>query len=256
MSIVEHLRPVARQASFLWSFNNAAAAAGLAAGVLFLVFPDIDLQFTGLFYRPGAGFAGHAAPHLVILRWLFVLFYYTCIAVAVVGVIRTRLGRGTWLALAARQWLFLAVCLGAGPGLVANVLLKEQLGRARPKHVVAFGGDKAFSPPLVPGRECVHACSFVSGEAASVFTPFYAAALLLPRCSLLLAAVGTVAGLAAGLVRISQGAHFLSDVIFAGVFMALTVLIVYRLMFGPRWVWASAGRPAGAIPAAADGPRS
>ena len=43
---------------------------------------------------------------------------------------------------------------------------------------------------------------------------------------------GTIAGLSAGLVRMAQGGHFLSDVIFAGVFMALTVLIVRRLMFG------------------------
>jgi lipid A 4'-phosphatase len=87
----------------------------------------------------------------------------------------------------------------------------------------------------------------VSGEAASVFVPLYAAALLLPRWSLLLAAAGTVGGLAAGLVRVSQGAHFLSDVIFAGVFMALTVLIVHRIMFGPRWALAAypSRRPGG-----------
>jgi membrane-associated PAP2 superfamily phosphatase len=30
----------------------------------------------------------------------------------------------------------------------------------------------------------------------------------------------------------AQGAHFLSDVIFAGVFMALTVLVMRRLMLG------------------------
>ncbi len=256
MSVVEHPRPAARQGRFFWSFNNAIGTVGLAAGVLFLVLPDIDLQFTRLFYRPGVGFAGQGELHAVILRWAFVLFYYICVAGAAVGIIRTRLGRRTWLGLAAKQWLFLAVCLGAGPGLVANVLLKEQLGRARPKHVVAFGGDKAFSPPLLPGRECAHACSFVSGEAASVFTPFYAAALLLPRWSLPLAAVGTAAGLAAGLVRISQGAHFLSDVVFAGVFMGLTVLIVYRLMFGPRWVWTPAAPPTFGKPASANGTRS
>jgi len=41
---------------------------------------------------------------------------------------------------------------------------------------------------------------------------------------------GTVGGLATGLVRMAQGAHFLSDIVFAGVFMALTVLVVQRLM--------------------------
>jgi lipid A 4'-phosphatase len=63
-----------------------------------------------------------------------------------------------------------------------------------------------------------------------VFVPFYAASLILPQWSVALAAAGTVGGLMAGLVRISQGGHFLSDIIFAGVFMALTVLIVRWLM--------------------------
>jgi lipid A 4'-phosphatase len=99
--------------------------------------------------------------------------------------------------------------------------------------VAEFGGEKLFTPALVPSRECQRACSFVSGEAASTFVAFYAAALVIPRWSLLLVAAGTVGGLATGLIRVSQGAHFLSDVIFAGVFMAATVLIVHRLMFGP-----------------------
>ena len=34
-----------------------------------------------------------------------------------------------------------------------------------------------------------------------------------------------------GLIRISQGAHFMSDVVFSGVFMALTAAAVYHLLF-------------------------
>jgi lipid A 4'-phosphatase len=44
-------------------------------------------------------------------------------------------------------------------------------------------------------------------------------------------AVGTVVGAAAGFVRIAQGGHFLSDVVFAGLLMALTALLVHGLMF-------------------------
>jgi lipid A 4'-phosphatase len=37
-------------------------------------------------------------------------------------------------------------------------------------------------------------------------------------------------GLVTGLVRMAQGGHFLSEVAFAGVFMALTVLALRALM--------------------------
>jgi membrane-associated PAP2 superfamily phosphatase len=36
------------------------------------------------------------------------------------------------------------------------------------------------------------------------------------------------------MVRMSQGAHFLSDIVFAGVFMALTVLVLRALMLRGR----------------------
>ncbi len=66
-----------------------------------------------------------------------------------------------------------------------------------------------------------------------MYIPFFAAAALMPQSAVALVAAGTVAGLAAGAVRMAQGGHFLSDVIFAGVAMALTVLLVRWLMFGP-----------------------
>ena len=50
--------------------------------------------------------------------------------------------------------------------------------------------------------------------------------------AVVLVATGTVMGLAAGAVRMAQGGHFFSDVIFAGVAMALSVLLVRWLMFG------------------------
>ena len=56
------------------------------------------------------------------------------------------------------------------------------------------------------------------------------AAALFPQWSVALVIAGTVAGLATGLIRMAQGAHFLSDVLFAGVFMALTVLALRQLL--------------------------
>jgi lipid A 4'-phosphatase len=75
----------------------------------------------------------------------------------------------------------------------------------------------------------------VGGEAAALFVPFYAAALAIPPWAPALIVAGTLAGAGAGAVRVSQGAHFVSDVVFAGLFMALTALLVHRLMFAASW---------------------
>jgi membrane-associated phospholipid phosphatase len=133
--------------------------------------------------------------------------------------------------------LFLVVCLSVGPGLLANVGFKDNWDRARPKQIVAFGGNKVFTPALLPTNQCKRNCSLVSGEASSVFAPFYATAAIAPQWAATLIVVGTAAGLSAGIVRIAQGAHFLSDVVFAGLFMGLLALALQRLMFAPRGSW-------------------
>jgi lipid A 4'-phosphatase len=214
-----------------------ALLCGALAGIVFIAFPWIDLSVSELFYRGGGVFVGQSLDCVRVARSAFAGLFYLSIAAVLVGIVRTRGGSRTWLRLRFSQWVFLAISLAAGPGLVANVVLKDHLGRARPKQVVEFGGSKAFSPPLIPSPECASNCSFIGGEAASTFVPFYAASLVLPQCAPWLLAIGTLCGLASGLVRIAQGAHFLSDIIFAGVFMALTVASVYSVIFaraGPR----------------------
>jgi dolichol-phosphate mannosyltransferase len=120
-------------------------------------------------------------------------------------------------------------------------VFKENMGRARPRDIVEFGGTKTFTPPLVPSRECARNCSFISGEASSIYAAFFALALLIPQYRMGLLISGIAAGTLAGIVRIIQGAHFLSDVLFAGVFMAITVSLLHIAFIGlwrdPRRIW-------------------
>ncbi len=165
-----------------------------------------------------------------VLRNVFIVFYFACLGISIVGWIATLRLKKSWLGTSPQQWLFLVLCLSIGPGLVANLIFKDQWGRARPKHVVEFGGTKQFTPAPLPANQCKRGCSFVSGEASSTFVPFYAAAAIVPQWAAALIVTGTISGLVAGFVRISQGAHFLSDIVFAGLFMALMVLVLSRLM--------------------------
>jgi lipid A 4'-phosphatase len=217
-----------------WLLWSLTIAVGIGAGAVFLAGAKIDLTVARLFYEPDTGFVGRRLGWIEVLRQAFVVLYFGTIALCLVGLGFVWRGRPQWLGLGKVHWLFLAACLAAGPGLVANIVFKNQWGRARPSQVVEFRGTKAFTPPLVIANECRRNCSFVSGEASSTFVTLYAAAALLPQWSVALIAAGTVGGLATGLIRMAQGAHFLSDIIFAGVFMALTVLVLRALILRDR----------------------
>ena len=217
-----------------WLLWGAPLAIGVVAGGVFLAMPEIDLAVARLFHAPETGFVGRRLVWVELLRQAFVALYFGTIALCLAGLVVIWRGRAQWLGLGRLQWLFLAACLAAGPGLIANLVFKDQWGRARPNRVVELGGTKQFTPPLVMTKQCRRNCSFVSGEASSTYVTFYAAAALFPQWSVALVIAGTVGGLATGLIRMAQGAHFLSDIVFAGVFMALTVLALREMMLRGR----------------------
>lgn len=197
------------------------------AAPLFLMFPEIDTRVAALFFNDQA-FSGNQA-YVELIRNGFKILYVAACVFAVAGFFYTRGGAARFFHLTRIQHLFLIACLAFGPGVVTNLAFKDHWGRARPREITEFGGDRAFTPALLPARQCAKNCSFVSGEASSMFMVFFAFALLLPRWSLLLMVSGVLAGSGAGLVRIAQGGHFLSDVIFAGAFMALAAAIMHEV---------------------------
>jgi lipid A 4'-phosphatase len=217
-----------------------AAASAVLAAVIFLSVPRMDLLVGALFVDSEGRFIGRHQILVEQTRDALMWVPYAIGAICLAGLLMAR--RKAWLSLRFSQWLFLAVCLVVGPGLIANVVLKEHSGRARPAQIVEHGGTKAFSPPLLPAGQCPKNCSFVSGEASLIFMIFFATALMLPRRLLLLTVIGVVWGMAVGAIRMSQGAHFLSDVVFAGLFMALTAAILHELMFGGVIAWSRAGK--------------
>ena len=211
-----------------WIF--AAVIGGSAVVVAWvLAFPSVDLRFASVFYQGDGTFAGQHSSLSFILRNAFIALYVLACVVAVAGLVLTRDSKRLWIGLAFMQWLFLTVSLAVGPGVVANLALKDQFGRARPSQIVEFGGSKHFTAALVPAKECQRNCSFVSGKSSSIFVLFFATACLWRRHFKALAVSGIVCGGAAGLVRMSQGGHFFSDVVFSAVFMAMTVFALYWL---------------------------
>ncbi len=211
------------------SMLKGAAVVGVVALAIFVSFPELDLAVTRLFYIGDGHFMGRRGVLFPLLRLAFNVFFYATCALALVGLVMSIRKSGPWLHLGVGKWLFVALCLITGPLVVANIGLKDHWGRARPRDVIEFNGTKAFTAPFPPSGQCSYNCSFVSGEASSIFIVLFAAALLFPPYSRNFVALGIGLGGLSGLTRISQGGHFLSDVVFAGVLMAATAACIQIL---------------------------
>jgi len=216
-----------RWRTFAWT-----SFAGLLAAFVFVGFPQIDFAVTDLFYQGNRAFVLNFPGAGKDLRVFLRLIFLAATIVALLGFVLAAFYKRGFLSLGFPQWLYVLLCLAIGPGIVANVVLKDHWGRARPFHVQEYGGGQTFTPALVRSDQCEDNCSFVSGEASSIFMLFFALAPLARRRHARLIALGILGGLLAGFIRIAQGGHFLSDVVFAGVFMALIAEGLHWLVFG------------------------
>jgi len=189
----------------------------LAATILLFlpIWPKLDMALSQHFYLAGQGF------YLNQMTWVQWVYRYTPgigRGIAVTCLLMYLLGRWFPRRIPA-PWrrVGLAVFLTAivGSGVVVDLMLKPWWSRPRPVHVVEFGGQKAYKAPMQPCFLCAREYSFVSGHAAAGFSlmAFGAAGSLKRRRRWLMA--GALMGGFIGAVRIMQGGHFLSDVVFS-----------------------------------------
>ncbi len=212
----------------------------IAGAALFIVFPRLDiavgrLMITGkgrfLLYFEGISYHFHLA-----LQYVAPAILVFCLVAGIAWFCRRPIGGIT-----AWQALYVALVIAIGPGLLVNVVLKDNSHRPRPVTIQDFGGQVPYAPPFDFTGACDENCSFVSGDPAIGFA-LLAPALLLPagrrRTGV---AAALVLGAALGIMRMLQGAHFLSDVFFCGIVVAATVLVLRWAMFeadgSPRGGW-------------------
>ncbi len=204
----------------------------VVAAIVFTAFPELDLWMSAQFYRPDTGF------HLKDAWWAVAVYDSIPIIAISVGVgslalLISNLVRKRQVGpLSNRFLLFVLAALAIGPGLVVNAGFKDNWGRARPRDVTEFSGEKTFTPALQPTDQCERNCSFVAGHPSVAFwlaALGFAAATRRRRNGIFWAAAAF--GLLAGLGRIVQGGHFLSDVIFSGLSVFAVVWLLSRYVF-------------------------
>ena len=184
----------------------------IAAALVPTLIPGIDLAVSTYFMQPNAP--------LQTKEWLWV----ELINEHIPTIFRTwaiLCLPAWWLArksIRFRRWAhpiaFVGLALLLGPGLSVSAL-KEVTQRARPLYVTEFGGDKKFTAALQIANQCYDDnCSFVSGHTADGF--FLVSLMLLsPRRRAWWVVFGVFSGLLIGFARVSVGAHWLSDALWA-----------------------------------------
>jgi membrane-associated PAP2 superfamily phosphatase len=203
-----------------------------AVGLLFGFFPQLDLEIARLFYDPAAkNFPLGASSGLRYLReaavWLLVLLIAPSVIALLVKLVVPR--AKPWMS--AHAAIFLIVTLALAPGLLVNVLLKNHWDRPRPVAVTEFGGSERFVPWWDPRGQCRKNCSFVSGETSSAFWTLAPAALAPAPWRFLAYASAIAFGVGMGVVRMAMGGHFFTDVVFAGLFTFIIIVLAHRLIY-------------------------
>ena len=208
---------------------RSIALATLFTSTLFIMLPKIDLATAQLFHTADNGFIWRNTElHRIVDTWVRPgLKHLVIVALALAAV--SLASRGRLLSWKPRQIAVVSLNFALGPGLLVNGLLKNMIGRARPKQIEGLGGNKIFSAAFEPAGQCERNCAFVSGDVAFVAATL-SLVLLLPTSRQPAAlCLWFAATIATGLYRMATGAHFLSDVVLAALFSTLLTLTLFRL---------------------------
>ncbi|PKL91771.1 MAG: hypothetical protein CVV21_07020 [Candidatus Goldiibacteriota bacterium HGW-Goldbacteria-1] len=184
---------------------------------------DIDIRVQSFLYDSSSGVWKFGGNFFVLLLYKYGTLIPLGLGVIAAGAVAASFFSEQFRKNRKPALLFLFVFL-VGPGLIVNVILKGYMGNPRPREVVEFGGKWQYSKPLVPGTPG-KGHSFPCGHASAGFMVavmyFYLRHRDKNTANKVLIA-GVSYGALMGFGRMAQGAHFLSDVIWAGGIVILT----------------------------------
>jgi lipid A 4'-phosphatase len=207
---------------------------GATVGTIFAIWPALDLQLAAIFFEPQRG-GFWRSYHPIYLRardastWAIALVATPAVLALILKLFRPRRP----LIIPGRAIVLMLATLALAPGVLANLVLKEHWGRPRPIDVAQFGGKEHFRPWWDPRGDCPKNCSFIAGEPSGAFWTMAGAALVPPPWRPIAYGAALAFGGAVGLLRMAAGAHFFTDVIFAGAFAFLVIWTAHGLLY--RW---------------------
>ena len=202
------------------------------------IISDLDLTLQARFYD--STIKDWSIGEAPFWRFLYTVGPLPAILLGIISIFTLLLGLGNPVLAKLRKMsaYFLFVLL-IGSGLITNVLLKEHWGRPRPKQVTAFDGTEKFErllhyEPASTGK------SFPSGHATVGYFFLAFVPILTGWRRWWLLVISLIFGTLIGIARITQGAHFTSDLLWAAAVMWFTSLAFYKLFKLDLSIWWSA----------------
>jgi len=199
------------------SLNHLFLVVDILIGIsLLILVSDADLGLSRLVVQTGNQWPGRLHE-----PWMLLYHLAPVPAFMIAGIALTVLAGSVfykqWQRIR-RQAVFILLLLALGPGLLVNVVLKDHLGRPRPQELIEFGGHHDFVQFWQPGTDIKNS-SFPSGHAAIAFftmAPWFIYRRKKPALARAFLVGGLCFGCLIGFARILQGAHFISDILWAG----------------------------------------
>ncbi len=211
-----------------------ALGLSLVIGLLFGIFPELDLKLAALSYDAATKSFPLKMSSLAAFARDAAMWVAWALALPALGAIIVKLVRpdGPML-IPGRAAVFLLVTITLSAGVLTNLTFKSYWGRPRPVVVMQFNGDQEFVPWWDPRGGCGRNCSFFSGEGATAFWTYAPAALTPPAWRPLAYAAATLLGVTTSVLRMAFGGHFFTDVAAAGLVSFLVIWLAYAFIY--RW---------------------
>jgi len=211
-----------------------ALALAVVVGLLFGIYPELDLKLAALFYDAASkSFPLKLNTLAALARDAAMWIAWALAAPAIIALLLKLMRPDRPLLMSGRAIIFLLVTLVLSAGVLTNLTFKSYWGRPRPVVVTQFNGPDQFVPWWDPRGSCGRNCSFFSGEGATAFWTYAPAALPPPAWRPLAYVAATLFGVTTSLLRMAFGGHFFTDVAAAGLVTFMVVWFAYAFIY--RW---------------------
>lgn len=199
----------------------------LLLSTLFILFPQIDIQTSALFFNDDTFY---------LKGTLFERFFYNSVKVLLtlfsIGslsiYIYNKVKKTNILNIDTKVIIYIVLVLSVAPGLIVNATLKEHWGRARPVQIKEFGGTKTFTPAFILSDQKGH--SFSSGHTSAAFA-FVGFALLARKRRKFWMTMAISYGILVSFARLIAGGHFLSDIVTSFFIVWIVTHMLYKIIF-------------------------
>ncbi len=206
----------------------------LVTGLIFALFPQLDVVIAHLFYDKATGtFLFNPRGNAEYVRRAAMWIAWGFAAPAFIAPLFKLIRPDKPLLISGRAIVFFLTTIFLTAIVLPNIIFKEHWGRPRPIMTVEFSGTNAFKPWWDPRGDGPHNGSFFSGEAATAFWTYAPAALAPAAVRPLAFGAATLFGLTTGLLRMAFGGHYASDILAAGVAAFLVTWVGHGFIY--RW---------------------